>query len=214
MTKGISIQYSKAELAWIKQHCKWPHRKAHQAFCTKFNRGDVSVINYKSLCGRNGWLNGLSGLYEKGQVPYNKGKKMPYNANTVKHQFKKGHKPANTTALGTERITKDGYIEIHVAEPNPYTGADTHYVLKHKYLWEKENGKLLEEMCLKCLDSNRQNTDPSNWEIMPRGVLPYLNCHRSYDYEKMPAEVKPAVLTIAKLKHASANASKKITKGY
>jgi hypothetical protein len=29
-------------------------------------------------------------------------------------------------------------------------------------------------MALKCLDGNKQNTDPSNWEAVPRALLPRL----------------------------------------
>jgi hypothetical protein len=57
-------------------------------------------------------------------------------------------------------------------------------------------------MCLKCLDGNRQNTAPSNWQAIPRGALPFLNGHRGHDYESVPTELKPTVLALAKVKHA------------
>jgi hypothetical protein len=63
-------------------------------------------------------------------------------------------------------------------------------------------------MCLKCLDDNRQNSDPDNWEAIPRGTLPFLNGDRGHNYEEMPPELRPTVLALAKLKHAKGAAVK------
>lgn len=205
MSIGRNIEYTKEELIWIRQHRKWPRRKAHQKFCQKFNRSDVSHDNYKALCTRKGWNTGRTGSFEKGHTPHNKGKEFPSHPNTAKCQFKKGHEPHNTNHTGHERITKDGYIEISIDQTNPHTGYKRRYVLKHKYLWEKENGKAPKGMCLKCLDGNRQNCDPSNWDLISRGMLPYLNGHRGHNYEKMPDETKPSVLALAKIKHKISN---------
>ena len=202
MTRGTSIKYTDAELEWIKQRRTWNRKKAHRKFCEKFQRSDVSFENFCALCQRKGWSTGRDGRFEKGMAPANKGKKMPYNANRERTQFKKGNLPHNTRHLGHERVGKDGYVEISIDEINPHTGFERRYVLKHKYLWEKEHGKLPAGMCLKCLDGNRQNTDPSNWQAIPRGALPFLNGHRGHDYETAPAELKPTVLALAKVKHA------------
>lgn len=206
--KGRSIFYSKTELSWIEEHKTLSRRDAHARFCAKFGRPDVSYENYVALCKRNGWLTGRTGKYEPGMVPANKGKKMPFNANSARTQFKKGDRPANTKYLGHERLHKDGYIYISVDQKNPHTGYHHRYVLKHKYLWEQINGKVPRGMCLKCLDDNRQNTDPSNWELIPRGALPFLNGHRGPDYGSCDPEVKPVVLTLAKLKHAKGSKQK------
>lgn len=210
MTNGKAIKYSDAELAWIKKHSKQPRRSAHAAFCEKFNRNDVSLTNFNALCKRHGWMTGRTGQYAPGTVPPNKGKKVPYNANSARTQFKKGQLPHNTKYLGHERITKDGYVEISVNEQNPHTGYERRYVLKHKHLWEKANGPLPQGMCLKCLDGNRQNTDPANWEAIPRGALPFLNGHRGHNYDHMPDQLKPTVLALAKVQHASGKRKKGI----
>lgn len=201
MSKGKQITYSDEELAWIKKHAHWPRRKAHKKFCDKFKRPEISFDNYKSLCTRKKWKTGRTGYFDKGHAPANKGQKMPYNANNARTQFKKGQLPHNTHYLGHERISKDGYVEISIDETNSHTGYERRYVLKHRYLWEEKNGKLPEGMCLKCLDNNRQNTDPSNWEAIPRGMLPFLNGHRGHNYDDSSQELKPAILSLAKLKY-------------
>lgn len=207
--KGRQIPYSANELAWIKARAKRNRRETHAAFCEQFGRPDVSLKNFNALCKRNGWFTGRTGHFVKGQEPANKGKKMPpgvggNHPNARRTQFKKGQLPHNTKYLGHERLTVDGYVEISVDEVNPHTGYERRYVQKHRWLWEQKNGPVPEGHALKCLDGNKQNTDPSNWEAIPRALLPLLNGGRAsiMHYDAAPAELKPAILATAKLKHA------------
>lgn len=199
--KGRAIAYSSTELAFIEKYREWPRKRVFEAFCREFDRYDVSFGAFTGLCKRKGWMTGRTGRFNPGAVPANKGKKMPFNENSARTQFKRGQLPHNTKYLGHERVSKDGYVEISVAETNPHTGFERRYVLKHKHLWEQVNGPVPEGMFLKCLDSNRQNTDPSNWELMPRATLPYLTGFRGIDYDAAEPELKPAILSVAKLKH-------------
>lgn len=200
--KRRGVAYTEQELAWIKDHCTLPRAAAHSEFCEKFGREDVSFANYSGLCKRNGWLTGRDGRLQPGSLSWNKGKKMPFNANCAKTQFKKGQMPHNVKFVGHEYICpKDGYIRISINETNPHTGFERRYVLKHKHLWQQKNGKLPAGMCLKALDGNRQNTDPDNWEAIPRGLLPLINGRWRAGYDDSPEEVRLVVLATAKLKH-------------
>jgi hypothetical protein len=202
------IKYSQEELSWIKDNCTLTRKELHNKFCDKFNRQDISIDNIKSLCTRKGWKSGRTGQFQKGNIPVNKGKPLEAfcSPETIKKisktWFKKGNLPHNANFEGHERITKDGYIEISIAETNPRTGFERRYVLKHRLLWEKENGKLPEGMCLKCLDGNRQNTNPSNWEAIDKRANLFLNNPKSskLNYDEAPEELKPVILNIAKLK--------------
>lgn len=207
--KGTAIPYTAKELAWIKRHCTMPRREAHARFCRMFSRSDVSLIHFNALCKRKGWATGRTGCFVKGQVPYNKGKARPYNANSARTQFKKGRLPHNTKYLGHERLDKNGYLEISVAETNPHTGYERRYVLKHRYLWEQKNGQVPKGHALKCLDGNRLNTDPSNWVLISRSLLPSLAGRWGLNYDQAAPEVRPVLLTMAKLKHAMSDAKGK-----
>jgi hypothetical protein len=195
-----AIGWSVAELAWIEAHRTLRRKDAHAMFCAKFRQ--IKLGAYAALCKRKGWPTGRDGRIQKGNVPLNKGKKMPYNANSARTQFKKGQLPRNTKFLGHERVSKDGYVEISIDQENPHTGFERRYVLKHKYLWEQKNGPVPAGRCLKSLDGNRLNTDPSNWTLIQRALLPFMNGHRGPNYDSAVPEVKPAILTLAKLKHA------------
>lgn len=211
--KGRAIPYSADELAWIEAHREMPRREAHAAFCAKFDRADVSLANYNALCKRKGWMTGRTGCFHADQVPHNKGK--PFSPpGSEKGRFKKGQLPHNTRYLGHERTTREGYIEISVAEVNPHTGFERTYVLKHRHLWEQANGPIPDGHVLKSLDGDPANTDPSNWEAIPRALLPRLSGGRWFKpYQDYEPEVRPVVLTIAKLHHAAREAIPKAQEG-
>lgn len=202
--KGLAIPYTAQELAWIKRHCTMPRREAHARFCRRFGRTDVLLVHFKSLCKRNGWATGRTGCFPKGNVPYNKGKKRPFNANSARTQFKKGNRTGraneNYKPIGTERVTRDGYIERKIHDGLPL---QSRWRAVHLIQWEAVHGPLPKGHCLKCLDGDKGNTDPSNWAMMSRGLLPFLNGHRGPNYDQAAPELKPAILTLAKLKRAS-----------
>lgn len=210
MGKGAYIPYTAKELDWIKANCTMSRREAHAAFCAKFRRTDVSLDNFKALCSRNGWKTGRTGCYETGRVPENKGKKMPYNANSARTQFKKGSRTGRANQvyklIGTERVSKDGYLERKIHDGLPL---QSRWRAVHLLNWEKQHGPLPKGMCLKCLDGNKRNTDAQNWEAIPRAALPFLNDFRGYDYDSAPAELKPVILSLAKLRAAKSTKTKK-----
>lgn len=205
--KGRPIRYEPEELAWIEANKTLPRRDAHALFCARFRREDVSLVAYNGLCKRKGWMTGRTGTFKKGQASHNKGKPMPAEVRKkcLNTAFRKGNVPHNTRHLGHERISKEGYVEISIAETNPHTGYWRRYVHKHRHLWEQANGPIPEGYVLKCLDGDKANTDPSNWEAIPRGVLSRLNGGRlkkRMAYNAAPDELKPTVMATAKLLHA------------
>jgi hypothetical protein len=204
--KGRAITYSAAEMAWLKQNRSMIISDYHAAFASAFDRPDVSASHLHALRKRKGWRTGRTGHFVKGKDPHNKGKPHPSRGRSTQTQFKRGNLPHNAKGPGHERIdSKDGYVVLIVDEVNPWTGAKTRPVHKHVYLWEQINGPIPKGHCLKCLDGNKRNTDPSNWELISRGLLPRLNggkASRTIAYDSAPAELKPAILTVAKIDHA------------
>ena len=204
MTRRV-IEYSAAELAWIKANSKRQRPDSYAEFLKIFGRTDVTLSNYSALCKRKGWFTGQSGRFVKGQGGWNKGQRMPFHPNSAATKFKAGQVARNLNPIGTERVGKDGYTEIKVAKENPYTGAWGHYVHKHRHQGEQVNGPLPKGMALKCLDGDRLNCDPANWVAVPRALLPRLAGGRlgRVPYDDAPAEIRPALLAIARLEHAA-----------
>lgn len=216
--KGRAIRYTPAEMVWLEEHRLLPISDYHAAFCEEFDRLDVAAKNLHALRKRKGWKTGRTGQFVKGQSPFNKGKTCPEGVggrhpNARKTQFKRGNLPHNTKGHGHERIdSKDGYVVMIVEEENPWTGAATRPVHKHRYLWEQLNGPIPDDHVLKCLDGNKLNTDPSNWIAIPRGVLPRLNggkASRVMAYDTAPAELKPAILTLARVEQKASELKRK-----
>lgn len=210
MTKGRAILYSAEELAWIEEHREMTRRDLHRFFVMFFERNDVTLDQIKALCTRKGWKSGRDGRLKPGNVPANKGKKMPYNAASARTQFKKGQRPHSYRGPGHEYVCKkDGYVWLIVAERNPHTGAATRPVMKHRWLWEQKNGPVPKGHVLKCLDSNKQNTDPDNWIAIPQGMLPRLAGRWSQAYDDAPPELKPTLLAAARVAYAAREARRK-----
>lgn len=199
--KGRQIEYFDDELAWIEANKEMPRKELHQMFVARFQRQDVSQTNLTALCKRRGWMTGRCGQFAAGQPSHNKGKTGVCAPGSEKGWFKKGGLPHNTKHLGHERLSYDGYVEISVAQTNPHTGYERRYVHKHRWLWEKVNGPIPDGHVLKCLDGDKTNTDPGNWETIPRAILPRLNGRFGRDYDTASPEVKPTILLVAKLEH-------------
>ena len=197
--KGRRIEYSEAELLWIRGHRDWPRKQAHAAFVERFGRTD-----YKSLCTRKGWLTGRDGRIPKGNVPANKGRKGVCARGSEKGWFKKGTRRgqawANYKPIGTERISKDGYVERKVHDGMPL---QSRWRAVHLIRWEEANGPLPRGHCLKCIDGDRTNTDPNNWVAIPRALLPRLAGRWHIPYDSAPPDLKPTLLAIARLEQAA-----------
>lgn len=205
--RGKWISYSAEERAWLEANCTLPVSEYHAAFCAQFGRTDVAASNLHAFRKRHGWSTGRTGRFEKGQVPANKGKSMPYHPNSAATRFKKGGRTGRALErykpIGTERVSKDGYRERKVHDGLPM---QSRWQLVQRIEWEAVNGPVPDGHALKCLDGNKLNTDPSNWELLPRGVLARLNGgrhKRRLAYDDAQPETKPIVMAIAKLEHAA-----------
>lgn len=199
---GRAISYSKAELAWIEAHKATPRAELHRMFQEKFSRPDVSEMNLKALCKRKGWLTGRTGRFVKGQEPPNKGGTMPYHPNSAATRFKKGNRTGRANEMykpiGTERMSKEGYVERKVHDAMPL---QSRWRGVHLINWEAEHGPIPDGHCLKCLDGDKTNCDPANWKLIPRAMLPRLSGRWHLGYDQAPGELKPTVMAVAELEH-------------
>lgn len=194
-------RYTKEQLAFLRVNYKlYAVRELTELFNAQFNESRTTS-SIKACLQKNGIRSGRTGRFEKGSNPWNTGKKgMPVHENAKATQFKKGSVPANRKPLGHERVcTKDDYILIKVAEPNPYTNAPTRYRHKHQVLWEKHNGPIPKGHVVIFKDGDKRNFDMDNLELVNRKVLLRMNKHHYTDAQE---DVKPALLTLSKVEVA------------
>lgn len=110
--------------------------------------------------------------------------------------FKKGCMPHTKKKLWTERINRDGFIEISVPERNPHTGAPTRYKHKHVWLWECENGLVPKGHVVVFVDGDKSKCALENLMLVTRAELLSMNLH---GYKNTPEALKPSVFALAKL---------------
>jgi hypothetical protein len=210
--KGRAILYSAEEMAWLEANRLLPIAEYHAGFLAAFGREDVSAKNLHGLRKRKGWLTGRTGRFEPGQESWNKGKpcepgKGGRHPNARATQFKAGVRQGVAVKLykpiGTERLSKEGYLERKIHDGLPL---QSRWRAVHLVEWEAKNGPVPLGHCLKCLDGDRLNTSPENWQLVSRGVLSRLNGGRHktrLPFDAAEPEVKPAVMALAQLEQAA-----------
>lgn len=165
---GYGIKWSDEEKEYLKEITPGHHYvEIAELMNKKFDR-EFTVKLVKNAIGRYKLNTGFNGRFEKGLIPHNKGQKGVCAKGAEKGWFKKGQTPINHKSVGSERITKDGYIMLKVAEPNKWR-------LKHVVEWEKNNGKLPKNHALIFLDRNKQNTSLDNLQLVSRSELLIIN---------------------------------------
>jgi hypothetical protein len=138
-----------------------------------FNRKfelNVRMAQLKAFKKNNKISSGLTGKFEHGHIPVNKGKKGISRGGVATH-FKKGHKPYNYVPVGSERVNGDDYVDIKIADPNKWKG-------KHILEWESHNGPVPKGYAVIFGDKNRRNFDQENLILVSRKLLATLNRKR------------------------------------
>lgn len=126
---------------------------------------NYTVRQIKAFYHNHGLNSGLTGRFEKGHVPPNKGKKgMPMHPNAQATQFKMGHTPANKKPIGTVMVKNDGYLWRKIGE------GCREWRQEHILRWEEVNGPIPKGMMLIFLDGNRMNVDVNNLLPVERKV--------------------------------------------
>lgn len=129
----------------------------NEKFGTEYRRGQI-----KSYYKNNKLNSGLTGRFEKGNVPPNKGRKGWYPPGCEKGWFPKGHVSIQYP-VGTERLRSDGYVWVKIAEPNKWD-------VKQRVVWEKHNGTIPDGAVITFLDGDRTNADLSNLAMITNEV--------------------------------------------
>lgn len=114
---------------------------------------------------------GVKTRFSKGIVPFSKGKKReefmtPEGIEKVKTtQFKKGQIPHNWLPVGSERISKDGYIEIKFTD-NYGIDSSKNFEFKHRLIWIENFGPIPKGMNIVFKDGNKRNFAIENFILM------------------------------------------------
>lgn len=143
-----------------------------------------------------------SGSFKKGQTPFNKGLKQTEWLSkkglekVSKTKFKQGHTPHNNRPIGSERIQKDCYVYVKVAEPKTWR-------LKHHVIWERATGEKVDTKKNIISFKNNDSTDIriENLECIDRKTGMKRNT-----IHRFPDELKLTIRILSKLNKTIQNA--------
>lgn len=212
-TKGIKNKnelhkYTEEELEFLRMNYpNWSLKELTEMFNKKFSCN----INFKSLAStlhRRGIKSGRTGQFIKGQQPFNKDLKWDdYMSKESQEKSKKtcfskedrsiNNSNHNELPIGTEVVTKDGYILVKVSEPKG-TKAHRFLVEKHKLTYEQHYGSIPKGYKVIFADGNKRNFDIDNLILVSDNELLQINKHNLY-YKGCADATKCGVL-IAKIK--------------
>lgn len=196
------IRYTEEMKQFIRENIKGVgNKELTEKFNSKFGT-DVTAQQIKSYKANNKLSSGLTGHFETGHTPHNKGQKGIRYKGCEKTWFKKGHAPKNHREVGSQRISKDGYIEIKVAEPRKWR-------LKHNVVWEEVNGKVPENHVVIFLDKNKQNLNISNLKLIRRSELLIMNRNNMFSENKDITEVSSNIAKLIDSKNKIKNKNEK-----
>ncbi len=101
--------------------------------------------------------------------------------------WKKGHKPYNTAKDGEIRWRSNpGYYFIRISERN--------WIFLHRYMWEKNHGKISIGFNVIFKDGNRRNCKVENLECISNADLAIRNSIHRY-----PKEIKDTIYAVTSL---------------
>lgn len=178
--------YTNEELAYVRKIIKGVSRKeVFEKFNNKFE--PIKFSQFLSLLSNHRITNGISSKFKKGSVPANKGTKGMSKANSG--SFGRGRETHNKAEIGKETITKEGYVRVKVGYPSIWK-------LKHRLVWEKENGEIPKGIYVLFLDSNKLNCNIENLALVTKSEMLIINKMR---LTKDDAELTSIGLNVAKL---------------
>lgn len=168
------IKYTKEQRNFlIANNYMTPAKELANMFNKEFDT-NITAVNIKTFRGNNHLNSGLTGRFEKGHIPDNKGKKWnDYMSEKAQEKsrrttFKKGNIPHNHKPIGYERINVDGYIEVKTKEPDVFQ-------LKHRLIYEREYGLIPNDCNVVFADGNKLNLEPKNLILVTKSEMLIMN---------------------------------------
>lgn len=165
------IRYTKEQKEFlIANNYMTPAKDLAAMFNNKFNT-NITAANIKTFRGNNHLNSGLTGRFEKGHIPNNKGKtwdeymSKDSQERSRKTTFKKGNKPLNAVDIGEESMRYSGskpddlgYVHVKVCDGK----GNKNWVPKQRVIYEQHYGPIPKGHKVIFADGNRFNFDIDN----------------------------------------------------
>lgn len=126
---------------------------------------EYTVQQIKAYYANHGLRTGNTGQFQKGHVPWTKGKKWSdymspeAQEHSRRSAYEHAHIPDNLLPVGTIRKTRDGYLIIKVNERGTQW---ERWQMLNRVIWEEKNGPVPKGHVLIFKDGNRENCSLDN----------------------------------------------------
>lgn len=160
----------------------------------------AQIMNYY----KNQKLNsGLTGRFQKGNIPSNKGRKGCCAPGSEKGWFKKGNRPWDTAPVGTI-VVREGYLWKKFADKPD--GGRFNWKQLHILNWEEVNGPVPQGHVVIFKDKNPMHTDLANLALVTMSENSVMNqCGLRFEHP----ELTETGILIAKVKIAAGKSKKR-----
>lgn len=182
--------FTKEQIEFIKNNAKGRTsgvltELVNAKFNTKFTQNQIK--NVKSRNKITSGLGGKIGQFKAGQTPWNKGKKWTPELrekifNSKNSLYKKGHRPVTELPLYSERVNRDGLVEIKVKvsdypenifKKNSYGNG---WIMKHHKVWIDFYKKPIPKgHKVIFIDQNKRNFAIENLKLVSNSLMARLN---------------------------------------
>lgn len=179
MSKGKQTAWTTAEEQSLRD--LYGHHPA-SAIAAELGRSKAAIKNRVRILGLTKGEN--SGCFPKGNEPWNKGTHFTAGGRSAETRFKPGERRGVAVRLykpiGSERISKDGYLERKINDGMPL---QKRWRAVHIIEWEAINGPLPAGHAIVFKDGDKNNRHPDNLELITRAELMRRNTIHNYPKE-------------------------------
>jgi len=148
------------------------------AIARELGRTKSAVKNRVNIIGLTKGHN--CGRFEQGMAPWNKGKAFDSGGRSHETRFKPGHKPVQTKPLGSERVSKEGYLQRKMTDTG-YPPRD--WVPVHHIVWREAGREIPRGYRLTFKDGNKRNFALDNLELVSIADMMRRNTVHNYGPE-------------------------------
>lgn len=145
----------------------------------------------KSFYANHKLSSGLTGCFEKGHIPANKGKHVGVHPNAVATQFQPGNQPYNKLPISSVIVKSDGYLWRKLGPGN------RDWRQEHILIWEAAHGPIPAGHVVTFVDGNKLNISLDNLRLISNAVNLELNRSK---LRGLSVEAFDAAITLAELK--------------
>ena len=167
--------YTPEQIQFIKKHIKGCSFKYLYEYFNAYFDLSVTFGSFRAALHNRKLRNGRDCRFHPGQVSHYKGRKGYYAPGSEKGWFRPGHPgyKINEKPLGSERITRDGYVEVKISSKSG--SSRNRWKGKHVLIWEHAHGPVPKGHAVIFADRNKFNFSLDNLLLLSRNELVRMN---------------------------------------